>query len=72
MAKHKDIEFKRNKWGIIESYKNGDYAGVIADCPNPNEELAKALLDENDRVREMISMGIKPEPKDWSEFYGNK
>jgi hypothetical protein len=30
MAKQKDIEFKYNKWGIIEVYENGDYAGVIA------------------------------------------
>ena len=72
MAKQKDIVFIRNKWGIIEAYKNGDYAGVIATYPNPNEELAKALLDENNRVRELSRIGIKPEPKDWSGFYGNK
>ena len=35
MAKQKDIEFKYNKWGIIEVYENGDYAGVIATFPNP-------------------------------------
>lgn len=53
-------------------YENGDYAGVIATWPNPNKELTNALLDEIARVRELNSIGIKPEPKDWSEFYGNK
>ena len=72
MAEQKDTVFKYNKWGIIEVYENGDYAGVIATFPNPDEELAKALLDEIDRVRELRSIGIKPESKDWSEFYGSK
>ena len=72
MANQKNIEFKRNQWGILEVYENGDYAGVIATWPNPNKELTNALLDEIARVRELNSIGIKPEPKDWSEFYGNK
>ncbi len=72
MTKQKEIEFKHNEWGILEAYENGEYAGVIATWPNPNEELAIALLNEIDRVRELKSIGIKPEPRDWSEFYGRK
>ena len=72
MAKQKDIVFKHNKWGILEVYENGDYAGVIATWPNPDEELGIALLKEIARVQELSSAGIKPEPKDWSEFYENK
>ena len=68
----KDIEFKYNKWGIIEVYENGDYAGVIATFPNPYKELSEALLKEIDRVRELKAKGIKAEPKDWSEFYDNR
>lgn len=72
MAKQKDIVFKYNKWGILEAYENGDYAGVIATWPNPDKELEKALLEEIDRVHELKEKGIKPEPNDWSEFYGNR
>lgn len=72
MAKQSDIGFKYNKWGIIEVYKNEDYDGVIATWPNPDKELGEALLKEIDRVYELKEKGIKPEPKDWSEFYGNK
>ena len=71
MTKQKHIEFKHNKWGILEVYEGGDYAGVIATWPNPDIELGKALLEEIDRVHELKSKGIKPEPKDWSELFGN-
>lgn len=72
MAEHGEIEFRYNKWGIFEVYKDGDYDGVIATWPNPNKELGEALLEEIDRVYELREKGIKPEPNDWSEFYGNK
>ncbi len=72
MTKQKNIEFKHNKWGILEVYENGNYAGVIATWPNPDIELGKALLEENDRVKKLKSKGIKPDTKDWSDFYGNK
>jgi aspartyl-tRNA(Asn)/glutamyl-tRNA(Gln) amidotransferase subunit B len=63
-----DAEARRQ----IEVYENGDYAGVIATFPNPYKELSEALLKEIDRVRELKAKGIKPEPKDWSEFYENR
>ena len=69
MTKQSDIGFQYNKWGILEVYENGDYAGVIATWPNPNKDLGKALVKEIDRVHKLKGEGIKPEPKDWSDFY---
>ena len=60
----KSVEFRRNNKGIIEVFKEGKYAGVIATtCSNP--ELEEKLFRENLRVRELREKGEVAEPKEW-------